>query len=227
MTRVADATGNIATTLIDALIASNRGDRHAFSFNDKRYSYQDVAALMNRTGNMVKGLGVGNGDRVLVLLPASPSRVASLLGEIKAGAVAVMGVPADDAEALQRWVAATRPSAAIVHQSHLANAEKALADISHDRFVVVGADARGHKSFLDEVRGQSSWLVAEQLASDAPALAVWDGSALHEISHGEVAALIRDEGDGGRTAGGETSAEMLAVIAMLRAFSKGEEGKLS
>jgi len=53
---VAELTPNVAATLIDALIASNRGDRHAFAFARKTYSYQDVAALMNRTGNMVRSL---------------------------------------------------------------------------------------------------------------------------------------------------------------------------
>jgi acyl-coenzyme A synthetase/AMP-(fatty) acid ligase len=79
MAEVADHVPNVASTLIDALIASNRGDRHAFSYNDKRYSYQDVAALMNRTGNLLHGLGLEAGSRVLLLLPASPARVAGML----------------------------------------------------------------------------------------------------------------------------------------------------
>jgi acyl-coenzyme A synthetase/AMP-(fatty) acid ligase len=226
MTQVADAAPNIATSLIDALIASNRGDRHAFSFNARRYSYQDVAALMNRTGNMVKGLGVEKTDLVLLLLPGSPALVASLLGVVKAGAVPVLGVPLEDAEALGRCVAATHPSAVIVHQDHLAYARKALSGISHDRVVVVGADAGGHKSFLDEVRGQSSWLAAEPVNRDAPALGIWRESALDTISHGEVAALIGD-GDNGGVPRNAATDEMAVITAMLRAFSKGEEATLS
>jgi len=90
---VADATPNVTATLIDALIASNRGDRHAFEFARKTYSYQDVAALMNRSGNMVRKLGVTAEDRVLLLVPESPAFVASLLGVMKAGAVPIVGAP--------------------------------------------------------------------------------------------------------------------------------------
>ena len=109
MAEVADHVPNVASTLIDTLIASNRGDRHAFSYNDKRYSYQDVAALMNRTGNLLHGLGLEAGSRVLLLLPASPARVAGMLGAIKAGMVPVLGAPA---QALEHCIAIVKPAAA-------------------------------------------------------------------------------------------------------------------
>ena len=130
MAEVADHVPNVASTLIDTLIASNRGDRHAFSYNDKRYSYQDVAALMNRTGNLLHGLGVEAGSRVLLLLPASPARVAGMLGAIKAGMVPVLGAPA---QALEHCIAIVKPAAAIVHEKYLQEAEAALAALPSRR----------------------------------------------------------------------------------------------
>jgi acyl-coenzyme A synthetase/AMP-(fatty) acid ligase len=227
MNQLADAIPNVATTLIDTLIASNRGDRHAFSYNDRRYSYQDVAALMNRTANLVKELGVEQGASVLLLLPPSPALVASLLGVIKAGAVAVLGAPSDSG-ALERCVAKIRPSAAIVHENHLAGAETALATIPQDAILVVGTTAPDrYKSFLQEVRRQPSWLAAQDVARDAPALRLWTGSGVDEVSHAGLAAFIDG---GGRIDGGSTEAlghEAAAIGAMLRAFSRGEEATLS
>jgi acyl-coenzyme A synthetase/AMP-(fatty) acid ligase len=220
---VAELTPNVAATLIDALIASNRGDRHAFAFARKTYSYQDVAALMNRTGNMVRSLGVDKGAHVL-LLPESPAFVASLLGVIKAGAVPVVGVRAHDAEALERCVATVAPVAAIVHQTQLERAEKALAALPAEAVVVVGSDAHGHKSFVDEVRAQPSWLSSESVHADAPALGIWTGSALVTMSHGEVATFIAGTGQLGDAA---SSPELAKLGAMLRAFAKGEEATLT
>jgi len=221
---VAELTPNVAATLIDALIASNRGDRHAFAFARKTYSYQDVAALMNRTGNMVRSLGVDKGAHVLLLLPESPAFVASLLGVIKAGAVPVVGVRVHDAEALEHCFATVAPVAAIVHQTQLERAEKALAALPAEAVVVVGSEAHGHKSFVDEVRAQPSWLLAEPVSENAPALCIWTGSALATMSHGEVATFINGTGQLGDAA---SSQEMVKLGAMLRAFAKGEEATLT
>ena len=225
MTHLADAASNVTTTLIDSLIASNRGDQHAFSFNDKRYSYQDVAALMNRAGNMVKRLPVEKGAFVVLLLPPSPALVASLLGVIKAGAVPVLGAPRDDAAALERCIAVVRPAAVIVHQDHLSGAGDGLGAVPDDAVVVVGTAPHGYKSFVQEVREQPSWLAPEEVSGDAPALGIWTGAALDTASHAELAAFI-EAGDVAN-AFCDASAEGTMVAAILLAFSRGEEATLS
>ena len=225
MSQAGDTMQNIASTLIDTLIAANRGDRDAFSYNGKRYSYQDVAALMNRAGSMVKGSGVRAGAKVLLLLPMSPALVGSLLGVMKAGAVPVVGAPTAS-DALERCVAATKPSAVIVHENRLPEAERALAAIPRDAVVVVGADVHGHKSFVHEMREQPSWLAAEDIGRDAPALGFWTGSGVDEISHAQLAAFVSGSGQL-RGSGGAASGEIGAVGAMLRVFSMGGEATLS
>lgn len=219
---VADATSNVAATLIDSLIASNRGDRHAFEFARKTYSYQDVAALMNRTGNMVRARGVASGARVLLLLPPSPAFVASLLGVMKAGGVPVLGVPVDDAQALARCVTTIAPAAAIVHERYLDVAGPALESIADDAVVVVGNDVQGRRSFVDEIRAQPSWLVAAATSADAPALGLWNASALTILSHADLGAVIRGE----RRLTDAEDPETAKLAALLRAFANGEEATL-
>jgi len=225
MSEVAEYIPNVASTLIDALIASSRGDRHAFSYNDKRYSYQDVAALMNRTGNLLRELGVEPESAVLLLLPASPARVAAVLGAIKAGAVPVLGAPTQ-ADALGHCISVAKPAAAIVHEKLLAVAEAALAAVPRNAVVVVGSDVRGYKSFVDEVRGQQSWLAAPDVRADAPALGLWTGAAVALTSHAELAAFVHGTGElrGGREGPG---ADAVATGAMLRAFARGEQATLA
>jgi acyl-coenzyme A synthetase/AMP-(fatty) acid ligase len=225
MTQVTEKPLNVAALLIDSLIASNRGDRNAFSFAEKRYSYQDVAALMNRAGNMIKALGVGRDAAVLVLLPGSPAFVASLLGAMKAGAMPVLGLSPGDAHALQACVAACKPSLVVIHQNDLATASGSLVGVAADAIVVVGGEGKDHRSFVDEIRGQSSWLSAEAVNGNAAALAVWAGSAMQKISHAELFALV-GPGDPGKSRGATLPTQAVAAIAMLRTFATGETATL-
>ena len=224
MNAATEGTRNAAAVVIDRLIATNRGDRDAFSYNGKRYTFQDVAALMNRAGSMLKGMGVPAGGSVLVALPPSPALVGSLLGAMKAGFVPIIDVPAD-ADGLARCIAETKPAAAIVHEKRLAAAEGALAPLPHEAVVVVGAEVHGHRSFVSEMRDQPSWLPAADVSEDAPALRAWTGAAANAFRHADVAAWAMDT-DEGQT-DGDAGEEARTVKAMLRAFAKGETATLA
>jgi benzoate-CoA ligase family protein len=52
-------------------------------------TYAQILALVNRTGNALRDLGVGRGERVLLLLPDGAPFIAGFFGAIKIGAVAV------------------------------------------------------------------------------------------------------------------------------------------
>ena len=160
---------NAAINLIDRHVEGSLGHKRAFEFNGKPYSYHDVAALVNRAGNLLKSLGVGKGARVVMILPQSPAYVATLVGAMKIGAVAVIG--------------GTNGELAVVH-------EKLLHDVTlslpKEKIIVVGQAPAGHPSFVDLMRSQPSSLAAEVVAADAPALVVADKT----LSHGELEAAI-------------------------------------
>lgn len=82
-------TFNMASFFVDRHIAEGRGGRTAIVYEGGRYSYAEIAALVNRAGNGLRRAGVGRGDRVLIVLPDSPEFVAAYFGAIKIGAVAV------------------------------------------------------------------------------------------------------------------------------------------
>ena len=224
MSVVGESTRNIAAVVVDRLIATNRGDRDAFSYNGKRYTFQDVAALMNRAGSMLKAMAVPAGGSVLLALPPSPAFVGSLLGAMKMGAVPMIGAPSDP-EDLARCVAATRPVTAVVHENRLSEAEFAFAPLAREAIVVVGAAVGGHRSFIDEMRAQPSWLPAADVRGDAPALGIWTGATAQIVSHADVAAWL-EEADAGRTVHDQGDPAR-AVRAMLRAFAKGEAAILA
>ena len=224
MNTAARDTRNAAAVVIDRLIATSRGDRDAFSYNGRRYTFQDVAALMNRAGSMLKGMGVPAGGNVLLALPPSPALVGSLLGAMKAGFVPIIDVPAD-ADGLARCIAETKPVAAIVHENRLPAAERALAQWPHEAVIVVGADVHGHRSFVNEMREQPSWLPATDVGEDAPALRAWTGAAANAFRHADVAAWAAETDES--RANGDAGEEARMVKAMLRAFAKGETATLA
>jgi len=80
---------NLASYFVDRHIAEGRGSRTAIVFEGRRYSYAEIAALVNQAGNALRRAGVDRGDRVLIVLPDSPDFVAAYFGAIKIGAVAV------------------------------------------------------------------------------------------------------------------------------------------
>ncbi|RZT84477.1 fatty-acyl-CoA synthase [Pseudonocardia sediminis] len=69
--------------------AAERPDGEALVFPDRRATYPDLSARSHELARGLAGLGVGRGDRVGILLPASVDLVAVLLAAVKLGAVAV------------------------------------------------------------------------------------------------------------------------------------------
>jgi len=215
---VDDATTNVASSLIDALIASSRGDRHAFAYGEKRYSYQDVAALMNRAGNMLKAMNVQAGAHVLILVPSSPAFVATLLGAMKFGAVPVVVNGEVGATGLMECVAAVKPAVVVIHQNFLASLSGALAGLPAKSIIVVGADDGSHTSFVEAIRSQASWLSAEPVDGNAVALGWWTAPTERTLSHAQLATML--EGDGGDEA-------IEPTLTILRDFAKGETTNLA
>lgn len=84
---------NIAYEAIDRNAGGPRKNKPALIFtNGKReetYSFDDLRRLSNRFANLLRGLGVERGERVCLYLPPCPEFYVSLLGAVKAGAVAV------------------------------------------------------------------------------------------------------------------------------------------
>src|SRR5580693_4186527 len=80
---------NMASYFVDRHVAEGRGGRTAVVCEGRRYSYAEIAAMINQAGNTLRRAGVEPGDRVLIVLPDSPEFVAAYFGAIKIGAVAV------------------------------------------------------------------------------------------------------------------------------------------
>lgn len=82
---------NMAHEAIDRHADSGRRDKIALYYSDDRrdekYTYLEMKQQSNRFGNVLRGLGIGKGDRVFIFMPRTPELYFSLLGALKIGAV--------------------------------------------------------------------------------------------------------------------------------------------
>ena len=82
-------TFNAAGYFVDRHLAEGRGGNLAVICDDRRMTYAEVAAGVNRYGNALKSLGLRMEDRVALLLPDSETYPQAFFGAVKIGAVPI------------------------------------------------------------------------------------------------------------------------------------------
>jgi len=83
---------NIGYAAVDRHLATPRRDRVAFRFVGRtgvrrNLTYAELAQQTNRFGNVLRGLGVGKGDRMFILTGRIPELYVAALGALKNGTV--------------------------------------------------------------------------------------------------------------------------------------------
>lgn len=212
MSLVTDRPTNI-TIAIDRCISDNKGDQLALRYRDKRYSYNDLAALMNRAGNMLKRLDVKVGDQILVAVSPSPSLVASVLGAMKIGATAIVVPSNDSVRLVEKLAAHVSAKLLIVDATRLT--EFGNVKLRH---LVVGEIGEGQQSFLQEMRTSASSLSRALETADAPALGVAGPDDVVWFSHAQIA---------GADGNGNAALEKVAIGKALVQLLRGEEVAIS
>jgi long-chain acyl-CoA synthetase len=79
----------------------------ALNFEGAWITYRRLNQESNRFANALRSLGVGEGDRVMILLPNTPQFVIAFYGTLKAGAAAVLTFPLTEAGELARQIRET------------------------------------------------------------------------------------------------------------------------
>ena len=177
---------NAASIIVDHHISENNGDRNALRFRDKRYSYHDLAALMNRAGNMMHRFGVDAGDAVLIAAAPSPSLLATVFGAMKIGAVPIM-LPADAGpDAIATVNDKSKPKLLIAEAARLAK----LGATGNITVLIVGGDGvDGLKSFVQEMRGSPSSLTRTTVPNGTAALGLLRDGDLLSFAHQQLAGI--------------------------------------
>lgn len=110
---------NISAYYLENNLVEGRGKKTAVYYEDKIYTFEDLFSVTNRMGNVLRELGVGFEDRVLLILQDSPEWLAGWYGAMKMGGIvthAYTYLLADDYEYFVNYV---RPKVVIVDKTTL------------------------------------------------------------------------------------------------------------
>ncbi len=115
-------------------------DKAALIAGSRRFTFSDIDAQGNRLANFLSGCGIGDGDRVVVLLDNCPETVISIFGVLKADSVFVVINPSVKADKLAYMINNCRAAALITHSSKWSTALKAAIDSPSLKTVLVAGD---------------------------------------------------------------------------------------
>jgi len=171
---------NMTSYILDDNVAAGRGNRNAIYYQDETYTFNDICALTNQVGNMLKEIGVERENRVLVILNDSPEWVASWLGAIKIGAVATHAYSYLVAEEYGYFLNYVKPKVVVVDEETL---EKVREGAKYSRypvkFLVKGPLSlklqKGEYNFSAMLKSAGRVLQAEPTSKDDMACWNWSG----------------------------------------------------
>jgi benzoate-CoA ligase family protein len=171
---------NMAAYILDDNIAAGRGNRKAIYYQDETYTFNDICALTNQVGNVLKEIGVERENRVLVILNDSPEWVASWLGAIKIGAVATHAYSYLVAEEYGYFLNYVKPKVVVVDEATL---EKVREGAKYSRypvkFLVKGPSSlplqKGEYNLNDLLKSAAAVLETEPTSKDDVACWNWSG----------------------------------------------------
>jgi benzoate-CoA ligase family protein len=132
---------NLTTYYLEDNIAQGRGQKTAVYCRDETYTFNDMCKLTNRVGNLLKELGVGFEDRVLLILQDTPEWLAGWYATMKIGGVATHAytylLPSD----YEYFVNYVRPKVVIVDSTTLERVREGVRNsIFHRAILVAGED---------------------------------------------------------------------------------------
>ena len=163
---------NVATYFVDRNIREGRGENIAIECAAERVTYQQLLDRTNRTGNALRNINVGLGNRVLLLLLDCPEFLYCFFGAIKIGAVAVPVNTQAKPHDYEYMLNDSRAKIVIVSANLLPQLQAIpRQSLPHLREVIVvgNSNATDHPQLSDLMQSASPELTAEPTTKDDPA----------------------------------------------------------
>jgi len=158
---------NVAVPFIDRHLGEGRADKVAIRTVEGDVTYGELAERVNRAGNLLTSMGVGTGDRVMMIVKDCPEFFYLFWGAIKAGIVAVPINTLLRAADYQFMIDDSACTAVIYSPEYAAEVEPALAAATH---------RPGHALLAEGAENSvRTWMADQPTALDpAPAAATDD-----------------------------------------------------
>ncbi len=169
----------LSSFYLEENLACGRGGKVAAYYEDQIYTFSELCQLANRAGNVLKALGVGFQDRVLLILQDSPEWLAAWFGTMKIGGVATHAYtylrPAD----YEYFIGYVQPKVVVVDRTTLAMVREGANKVAHPVVILVAGRDRpplekGEVDFGDRLATASPLLAAR--SPNKRNLAFWNFS---------------------------------------------------
>jgi benzoate-CoA ligase family protein len=131
---------NMADYFLYHNLEEGRENKGCLYFEDQKWTYGEAAKLANKTGNVLRDLGLKQEERILITLPDCPEFVWTWFGAARIGAVITMVNPLLPATDYQYYLDYTRAPVAVVHESVLPAFIEAIKGARYLRAVCVVGD---------------------------------------------------------------------------------------
>ncbi|SFL76894.1 4-hydroxybenzoate-CoA ligase [Bradyrhizobium sp. NFR13] len=161
---------NAVTWLLDRNIDEGRGSKLAFTDTVTELTYGDLQAKSCQLANLLKRLGVRREERVAMIMLDTVDFPVVFLGAIRAGIVPVPLNTLLTSEQYAYVLADCRARVLFISAALLPVVDDMLGrlpDLEH--VIVVNGDAKGHKSFADQISDESKTFTTVATHADEPA----------------------------------------------------------
>lgn len=146
-------TFNAADYFIDRNVRQGRGHKTALYFKDRKYTYNDLQKMVNKTANALVELGLRIEDRVVLLMLDTPEFYACFWGAIRIGAVPVPVNTMLTPEDYHYFLNDSRARALMVSESLVPTIYKVTGDLPYLRDLIVLEEGVGaHLPFKQKYR---------------------------------------------------------------------------
>ncbi|MFQ6080449.1 MAG: benzoate-CoA ligase family protein [Candidatus Bathyarchaeia archaeon] len=164
---------NVATLLVDENVRKGRGEKVVYYYHHddearcRKVTYRELQSSVNKTGNVLKHVGVELENRVMLLQNDSPELVAGLLGAMKIGAVPFVANTLLTPEEYEYLLNDSRARVAIVDEEYVDKIEKIRDELRYLKNLIVIGEARGDQlSYYELLKESSTELEAVDLSKD-------------------------------------------------------------
>jgi benzoate-CoA ligase len=182
---------NAAEYFVDRHLEEGRGEKVAILSDRGDYTYKEFLGHTNQAANMLKGLGVGMENRVMLLVMDSPEMLFSFYGAIKLGAVPIPTNILMKSQDFLHVLNDSRAKVLIVDSPFLPEIEKILDQtLFLKEIVVVGGESGEYGNFSRLMSQAATQFSAARTSSDDVAFWLYSGrnpemlmAAVHHHSH--------------------------------------------
>jgi benzoate-CoA ligase family protein len=136
-----------ASVLVDRNLEAGRAEKVAIFYGEEETTYGELARRINRFGHALKDLGIGQEDRVLLVLNDTPAFPIAFFGAMRIGAVPIPANTLLGEDDYRYFVENSRCRAIVTDEMHYEKVSGGLGDYEQPlEIVVANGEAVGRKT---------------------------------------------------------------------------------